>query len=129
MILRSLVAATLVALVSAPAANAALCVRLSTYAPRPVVGDPTIIEMRTFVPLVSGELKPWVVHGYPFRVEAVSPRGKAFRVSVKPSRNPHAWRGAFRFASAGMWTVRVTNFGPSYSRGCGEELHVRVRTR
>jgi hypothetical protein len=127
-ILRALVATTLVTLVTASAADAALCIRLSTQAPRPVVGDATIIEMKTFVPLVSGGLKPWVVRGYPFRVEAVSPRGKAFRVTVKPSRNPYAWRGTFRFTSVGVWTVRVTNWG-RYQTGCGEELHVRVRAR
>jgi len=114
---------------TASAADAALCIRLSLLASRPVVGDATIIEMETFVPLVGGGLKPWIVRRYPFRVEAVSPRGKAFRVNVRQSRNPYAWRGALHFPSVGVWKVRVRNFGPRYQTGCGEELRVRVRGR
>lgn len=129
MTIRMLAAGVLTALLTAPAANAALCIRLSTLPARPVVGNGTIVELRTFVPLVGGRLKPWVVRGYPFRVEAVAPRGQAFPIKVKPGRSPYAWRGNVRFPSAGVWTVRVRNFGPRYQAGCGEQLEVRVRAR
>ncbi|MBA3401658.1 MAG: hypothetical protein H0U05_06675 [Actinobacteria bacterium] len=127
--IRALIAAAFTALVTASEADAAMCIRLSTPAKRSAVGDATIIEMKTFVPLVGGGLQPWIVRGYPFRVEAVSARGQALRVKVKPSRNPYAWRGVLRFPQAGVWTVRVRNFGPRYQAGCGEELRVRVRSR
>ncbi len=103
-----------------------MCIRLSTLAAKPAVGAATIIRMKTFIPTVDNGLKPLIVRKYPFRVEAVSPRGNVFRVTVKPSANPYAWRGTFRFPSAGVWFVRVTNW-PSYPKGCGEQLHVRVR--
>ena len=128
MILRSLLVATVAAVAVVPAADAAMCIRLSTDAPTPVVGEATTIQMRTYVPYPEG-LRPWIVADYPFVVEAVSPRGKVFRVAVKPSSNPYAWRGFFRFRGTGVWTVRVRNWGPTYQKGCGERLRVRVRVR
>ncbi len=125
MFLRALLATALAILVAAPVAHAALCIRLSTTAARPVAGDATIIKIKTFVPVGNG-LKPWIVRKYPFRVEAVSAREKVFRVTVKPSPNPYVWRGTFRFPSAGVWTVGVTNWAP-YAKGCGETLLLRVR--
>jgi hypothetical protein len=128
-ILRTPVAVTLAALVIAPSSDAAMCIRLSSDPPRPVLGRPAVIEIRTFSPTVDGGLVPWIVRRYPFRVEAVSPRGRTLRVKVKPSRDPYAWRGTFRFDAAGMWTVWVTNFGRSDPTGCGKQLRVRVRAR
>lgn len=129
MIPKTILAALLAVLIVAPTAEGAMCVRLSSEPTSPRVGAATVIEMRTFFPTVGGRLEPWIVRRYPFRVVAFSPRGKTFRITVRPSRNPYAWRGAFRFGSAGVWTVRVTNFSPSDPTGCGRELRLRVRAR
>jgi len=124
---RTLLATTCAALVTSSAADAALCIRLSTLAARPAAGDATIIQIKTFVP-VGEALKPYIVRKYPFRVEAVSPRGKVFKVPVKPGRqNPFVSRGNFRFPTAGVWSVKVTNF-PSYPNRCAQPLHVHVRS-
>ena len=126
MLLRTLFATVLAALVVTPTADAAMCIRLSNKPERPVLGRMAVIQIKTFYPRVGGGLEPWIVRDYPFRVEAVSPRGKTFRIKVQPSPDPYAWRGSFRFNSVGVWTVRVTNFAP-YPAGCGAQLKVRVR--
>lgn len=127
--MRALLAIAFAALVVVPASHAAMCIRLSTVPTKAIVRESTIIELETFAPLVGGALEPVVVRDYPFRVEAVSPRYKKFRVAVRASRNPYVWRGVFRFPSAGVWRLRVRNFGPRYEAGCGEELRLRVRAR
>lgn len=103
-----------------------MCIRLFAQPAQPHVGAATQVGLRTYVPLVSGALRPWNVRRYPFRVEAVSPTGRVHRIEVRHSRaNPYAWVGSFRFPKMGTWTIRVTNFAP-YSKGCGEILRVRV---
>jgi hypothetical protein len=126
---KTFVAAMLAALVLAPTGDAAMCIRLSSDPQRPILGRAAVIEIKTFVPTVDGDLEPWIVRRYPFRVEAVSPRGRTFRVKVKPSPNPYTWRGTFRFNAVGVWTVRVTNFPRSDPSGCSKQLRVRVRAR
>ena len=121
------VVALLGVLVSAPTADAAMCIRLSSKPERPVLGHASVVQIKTFYPIADGGLEPWIVRGYPFRVEAVSPRGRILRIKVKRSSDPYAWRGTLRFNAVGVWTIRVTNFGPSYTAGCGELLRVRVR--
>lgn len=122
----SAIAVIALAATLAPAADAAMCIRLFAEPAQLHVGAATEVGLRTYAPLVSGALRPWKVRRYPFRVEAVSPIGRVHRVEVRHSRaNPYAWVGSFRFPKPGMWTIRVTNFAP-YPKGCGDVLRVRV---
>jgi hypothetical protein len=118
--------AGLIALMLAPEASAAMCVRLSTRPTQPVVGTRTVVQLETFYPEPHGRLTPWAVRDYPFRVEAVSPSSRVHRVVVRLSADVYAWRGSFRFTQQGSWTLRVTNFGPAYPKGCAEVHRVRV---
>ena len=113
-------------LASAPAAHSAMCISLALSHSRPKVRVATRIALRPFIPPGRGVLQPWIVRRYPFRVEAVSPTGRAFRVRVRPTRDPYVWSGVFSFPSPGRWHVRVTNFGPRYGY-CGPMLRVFVR--
>lgn len=126
MIARKCVWLCFLALLVAPTAEAAMCIRMSSDSQRPIVGHATTIRFATFYPTATGELKRWEVRGYPFRVEAISPRGRIFRIRVAPSRNPFVWAGAFRFKTPGTWVVRVRNPGLTPSE-CGPQLRLRVR--
>lgn len=103
-----------------------MCIRLCTQ-PRATAGARAEVGLRTYAPY-SDELRPWRVLDYPFRVQAVAPTGRVFRVAIRPER-ANRWIGFFRFAMKGTWIIRVTNFGPSYPKGCGEVLRVRVAKR
>ena len=103
-----------------------MCISLALSHSRPKVAVATRITLRPFIPLGRGVLQPWIVRRYPFRVEAVSPAGRAFRVRVRPTRDPHVWSGLFAFPSPGRWHVRVANFGPRYGY-CGPVLRIFVR--
>lgn len=127
MIAKTWIVGLLFAFVTVPSADAAMCIRLSIDPHRPLLGRTAIVQIRTYFPTPDGDLEPTVVRRYPFRVEAVSPHGRLFRIRVSPSTNRFAWRGTFRFNAVGVWTVRVRNFGPVYPAGCGERLKVRVR--
>ena len=116
-------------------ADAALEVRVSTNPRSPLVGQLTRIELRTYVPFMRRDgsccrLKPGGPRRYPFRVQAVSPHGRAFRLRVTHVRR-NVWAGTFRFGREGRWQVRVANYGPSYRHapGARPRLSVRVRTR
>ena len=115
-----------IAVTFAPAADAAMCIRLFAQPAQPHPGAAAQVGLRTYAPLPDGGLRPWKVDRYPFRVEAVSPTGRIHRIAVRQSRaDPYAWVGSFRFPKLGVWTIRVTNFAP-YSKGCAEVLRVRV---
>lgn len=110
-----------------PAASAAMCVRLFTQPCTGVVGVPMVVGLRTYAPYPDG-LRPWIVTGYPFRVRAVAPNGRVYRVSIRPG-HANLWAGSFSFPVRGVWTVRVDNFGPRYPKGCGETLRLRILPR
>ena len=120
------IAVAAVAATFAPAADAAMCIRLFAQPAQPRVGAATQVGLGTYMPMRNGALRLWNVRRYPFRVEAVSPTRRVHRIKVRHSRaNPYAWVGSFRFPRMGNWIIRVTNFAP-YSKGCGEVLLVRV---
>ena len=116
------------AAVAAPfGADAALEVRLAVKPAKPHAGEAAEIRLRTYTPFVRKDgsccrLVPSDPRGYPFRVEAVSPRGVPVRIGMSRAR-PGFWRGVFRFARAGRWQVRVVNYAPAYR---GARLFVRV---
>lgn len=120
-------AAVVVTGAGAPAAGAAMCVRLFTQPRTTVVGVPTVVGLRTYAPYPDG-LRPWIVTRYPFRVRAVAPNGRVYRLSIRPGQD-NLWVGSFTFPLRGMWTIRVDNFAPRYPKGCGEILRLRILPR
>jgi hypothetical protein len=121
--------ASALAAVAAPfGADAALEVRLAVKPARLHAGDEAEIRLRTYTPFRRRDgsccrLIPSDPRGYPFRMEAVSPRGVPVRVGMSRA-GPGLWRGVFRFGRAGRWQVRVANYAPEYR---GARLFVRVR--
>ena len=63
---------------------------------------------------------------YPFKVEAVSPAGRVYRVAVRKTKNRYVWAGWFVFRSPGRWIVRDPQWGPSYSTHFGAKPRIRV---
>jgi hypothetical protein len=103
-------------------------VRLAVKPASPRAGAEALIELRPFWPLErkDGSCCRFVAadpRGYPFRLEAVSPTGRLFRLRVTRTR-PFLWRGSFRFDRPGRWQLRVANYAPEYR---GARLFVRVR--
>jgi hypothetical protein len=117
---------------AAGAARTALEVRLSVKPGNPRALEPAGIELRMYLPLLRADgsccrLEPGGPAVYPFRVEAVSPTGKTLRIRVTKA-DGHLWRGAFRFALAGRWLVRVVNSDvPNPLPGARPRVWVRVR--
>ena len=117
-----------IAAVWVASADAALICRLSVRPTAPTVGRASQIELRQFVPYAGGTAEPTAV-AYPWRVEAVSPRGRIFRVRVPQSSDRFVYRGTFVFPSPGRWLVRVTNFGPAYQPYPGHRPRVWLTVR
>jgi hypothetical protein len=125
--------AALVCLAAAGAASAALEVRLAVDPGKPRAGHASSILLRPYSPYLREDgsccrLEPADVD-YPFRVEAVSPAGRVFRVQVQRTSDPFLWSGRFVFRSAGRWEVRATNWGPRYSASAGGRPRIFVRVR
>lgn len=58
----------------------------------PTAGARAVVGLRTYAPY-GDELRPWRVPNYPFRVEAVAPTGRVFRVVIRPGR-ANKWFGS-----------------------------------
>ena len=110
-----------------PQVSAAMCVRLFAKPLTPRAGARTEVGLRTFASYADG-LRPWRVASYPFRVQAVAPTGRVFRLTIRPA-STNRWVGSFWFPMRGHWTIRVTNFAPAYAKGCGEVLRLNVAKR
>jgi hypothetical protein len=70
-------------------------------------------------------LKPAAVN-YPFKVQAVSPRGRVTRIVVRRTKNRYVWAGRFVFRTRGKWTLRAPQWGPRYSRNFGARPRIQV---
>ena len=128
-----LVAAALAALAFPTSAMAALEVRLAVVPTSPKKGASTVVQLRPYWTYNRPDgsccrLEPADVR-YPFRVEAVSPRGRVMRVVVRRTKNRFVWAGRFRFNSAGRWTLRAPQWGPRYSRRYGGKPRIRFTVR
>ena len=127
-----LVAAVFVALVLPASALAALEVKLSVVA-APKAGSRSVVQLRpyrtykrqdgTCCRLVPADVR------YPFRVEAVSPTGRVFRIAVRNTKNRFVWAGRFVFGTAGRWTLRAPQWGPRYRGHFGARPRIRVTVR
>jgi hypothetical protein len=114
-----------VLILATPAAGA-LEVKLSTSPRRPSALERTTVVLNTFAPLVRPDgsccrLEPYAPDSYPFRVEAVSPTGKASRIRVRHAR-ANEWRGVVRFATPGRWHIDLPQFDRSVSVTVGPPL-------
>ena len=118
-----LLAAALLALVLPASAAAALEVKLSVVPSSPKKGASSFVQLRpywtqyrddgTCCKLVPADVR------YPFKIEAVSPTGRVFRVVVRRTKNRFLWAGSVAFTRTGRWTLRAPQWGPRYSRNFG----------
>jgi hypothetical protein len=125
-----LVAAALVALALPASAVAALEVKLSAVPKAPTAGATATVQLRPFWTYKRPDgscclLKPAAV-SYPFKVEAVSPAGRVYRIRVRRTKNHYVWSSAFRFSTVGRWVVRAPQWGPRYSRNYGAKPRITV---
>jgi hypothetical protein len=128
-----LLATALVALVIPATAAAALEVKLSVAQSSPKKGASTVVQLRPYWTEYRADgsccrLKPADVR-YPFKVQAVSPTGRVFRVVVRRTKNRFVWAGSFVFNRRGRWTLRAPQWGPRYSRNYGAQPRVQVAVR
>jgi hypothetical protein len=127
-----LLAAALLALVLPASATAALEVKLSVPS-SPKKGASSVVQLRPYWTEYRSDgtccrLEPADVR-YPFRVEAVSPTGRVFRVVFRRTKNRFVWAGSFVFSRRGKWTLRAPQWGPRYSRNFGARPRVRIAVR
>jgi hypothetical protein len=125
----ALCACSVAAVMLPSAASAAMGVRLAVKPASPRAGAEALVELRPLLPLQrkDGSCCRFVAadpRGYPFRLEAVSPTGRLFRVRVTRTR-PFLWTGSFRFDRPGRWQLRVANYAPDYRAA---RVFVRVRS-
>lgn len=123
-------ATALGALVLPSSAAAALEVRLTVVPLAPKKGAKAVVQLRPYwtylrpngscCKLVAADVR------YPFRVEARSPAGRVFRLTVRRTSNPYLWAGSFVFRRSGRWTVRAPQWGPRYSTHYGARPRIRV---
>ena len=121
--------AALLALALPSSAMAALEVKLEVVPKAPRVAAVTV-QLRPYWTYRRADgsccvLKPAVV-SYPFKVEAVAPGGRVYRIRVRRTANRYQWSGAFRFRSPGRWVIRAPQWGPRYSRNYGARPRIAV---
>jgi hypothetical protein len=116
-------------------AAAALEVRLTVNPTKPRAGSVSTILLRPYWPYLRGdgsccrlEPEPADVQ-YPFRLEAVSPAGRVFKIRVHRTNKPFVWSSRFVFRSGGRWVVREPHWGPRYVTSAGGRPRVVIRVR
>jgi hypothetical protein len=124
-----LFAAVLLSLALPASAAAALEVKLAVAPKAPAKGVSTSIQLRPYWTYKRADgsccvLRPADV-SYPFKVEAVSPSGRVFRVGVR-KQTRYLWSGTFRFRTSGRWVLRAPQWGPRYSRNYGAKPRITV---
>jgi hypothetical protein len=118
------------ALVAAPAADAALVVRMAISPIHPRVSQAVTLRIRTYVPVTDAS-RPCGFRlvarriSYPFNVQAVGPDRRLHRIRVERARG-NVYSGRFVPRRTGAWTIRVANFAPGYSRCSGSLIRFRV---
>ena len=123
------VAAALLALALPASAAAALEVKLAIAPKSPARGAATTVQLRPYWTYKRADgsccvLKPAAVK-YPFNVQAVSPTGRVYPLSVR-RKSRYLWAGSFRFRTAGRWVIRAPQWGPRYSRNYGARPRITV---
>jgi hypothetical protein len=125
-----LLAAAIAALALPASASAALEVKLSVVPTSSKKGASTAVQLRPYwtynrpdgscCRLRSADVR------YPFRVEAVSPRGRVIRLVMRRTKDRLVWAGRIVFRAAGRWTLRAPQWGPRYSGHYGARPRIRV---
>jgi len=126
-------AAALAALAIPASAAAALEVRLKMVPLAPEAGARAVVQLRPYWTYNRPDgtccrLVPADVN-YPFKVQAVSPAGRVFRVTVRRTKNRYVWAGSFVFRSPGRWTLRAPQWGPRYRTNYGARPRIRVAVK
>lgn len=100
-------------------ATAAGTARLDVFPDRPRAGEIATIQLRTYW-TYPNRRPPAVFPGdYPMVVAAFAPDGRRSELRLlRDARDPHMWRGAFRFPRQGRWTVCGANFQVSLQQRC-----------
>lgn len=122
----SVVGLVLAAALLPASTRAAVFLHLSTRPKMPRATCSASVLLQTYAPSVG----PFAVPAsYPWRVEAIGPRGALIDIKVRRTRRASIWRGRAVFPSAGRWLIRVTNFAPRYDPRAGATRRVIVRSR
>ena len=130
-VMGSLVLATASGLLLAPPASAALCARWDP--PRQVdEGTQALVSFRTFLPISENgdayRLKPHAFPDYPFRVQAISPRGEPSRIAIAPSADDNRrWLGSLTPNQEGRWTLTIVNMQGGGDEACYTDATLMVK--
>ena len=115
-------------------AKAAGTARLDVFPDRPRAGEVATIQLRTYWTYPNRTPPAVFPRGYPMVVAAFAPNGGRSELRLlRDTRDPHMWRGTFRFPAHGRWTVCGANFQVSLRQRCPTRnptrRHVRVVDR
>jgi hypothetical protein len=122
---RTLAAAAVVALVSAPGAAAKFDISLAVQPPRPFAGDVVRVVIRTDIVLPKKHWMRLNVRG-PWREQS----GHGFFEARLVRTGPRVFTARFRFPYAGRWRLIVPNWGaPGSASPAPVDRPIRVRAR
>jgi hypothetical protein len=128
-----LLAVALLALAVPASAVGALEVKLSVVPKAPNVGAASTIQLRPYWVYKRADGSCCVLRpssaGYPYKVEAVDPNGRVYRVRIRRTADRLVWSGVFRFRMAGRWVIRDPQWGPRYNRNYGARPRIAVTVR
>ena len=128
-----LLAAALLALALPASAVGALAVKLTVVPKAPRAGAASTIQLRPYWVYKRADGSCCVLRpssaGYPYRVEAIDPKGRVHRVRIRRTADRYVWSAVFRFRTAGRWVIRDPQWGPRYSRNYGARPRIGVTVR
>jgi hypothetical protein len=118
------------ALAIAPTASGALVLRMAIAPSHPRVGQALTLRIRTYLPVTDPGRRcgfRLVARrvSYPFNVEAVGPDRRLHRLAVRQAKG-NLYTGRLVPRVAGIWTIRITNFGTANPRCNGSRIRFRV---
>jgi hypothetical protein len=125
-----LLAASFLALTLPASAFGALAIKLTVVPKAPKAGAASTIQLRPYWVYKRADGSCCVLRpssaGYPYKVEAVDPKGGIHRVRIHRTADRYVWSGVFRFRTAGRWVIRGPQWGPRYSRNYGARPRIAV---
>jgi hypothetical protein len=128
-----LLAAALLALVLPGSALGALAIKLTVVPRAPKVGAASTIQLRPYWVYKRADGSCCVLRpssaGYPYKVQAIDPKGHVHRVPVHRTADRYVWSALFRFRLPGRWVIRDPQWGPRYSRNYGARPRMTVTVR
>ena len=125
-----LLAAALLALALPASAFGALAVKLTVVPKSPRAGVVSTVQLRPYWVYKRADGSCCVLRpssaAYPYRVEAVDPKGRVHRVRIRRTADRYVWSGVFRFPTVGRWVIRDPQWGPGYSWNYGARPRIAV---